>query len=277
VVTRSVRNGEVSNPSVLMNVYFALLRCIRAINKPLSDWAVTPENFGACNLQGGLSTDSVENNGTAFMFSFFEFARLGGTVTHLRRELASAKGDAMPLSTYSSEVVKIAFFFSRLFLKRPLKNQTSSHIERSLVLLNAAMLIHYYVLIPCYKASSNSVQTRDDLLGSLHEVDERIRANSGSVSDAKAARPIVVNQLLEAGRSCYWNELRIFDRQNLVNMMSSFELTADFLVRASPTDFFSFIPEYYVETLVDSTLAISKFEHDNKYQSGTRGKQASLF
>ncbi|KAJ4732688.1 E3 ubiquitin-protein ligase RKP [Rhynchospora pubera] len=130
-------------------------------------------------------------------------------------------------------------------------------------LLDVMLLLYYMVVAPSFRQAfyHMSQQTQSALL--LDDTDKQIREKScpEQVKRLKEARSVYHEELVDSVRHCSWYRISLFSRWKLRGMYASCMWVVDLLLVLSDSDsVFLYVPEYYVESLVDSFHALRRSE-----------------
>ncbi|XP_024400550.1 E3 ubiquitin-protein ligase RKP [Physcomitrium patens] len=119
------------------------------------------------------------------------------------------------------------------------------------------MLVFYHLgLAQIFRQASFFMQHQMQSIAQLDETDRQIRGEKMSceyLKRLKEARTVYREDLIDCVRQCTWYRVTMFARWKLRGMYATCIWVAQLLLVLSKKDsIFSFVPEFYVETLVDS-------------------------
>ncbi|KAF9609879.1 hypothetical protein IFM89_018964, partial [Coptis chinensis] len=128
-------------------------------------------------------------------------------------------------------------------------------------LLDAMLLLYHLGLAPNFKQASYYVSHQSQSISLLEETDKQIKDKSSSeqVKRLKEARNVYREELVDCVRQCAWYRVSLFARWKQRGMYATCMWIAQLLVVLSKEDpLFFYIPEFYLETLVDCFHALRR-------------------
>ncbi|KAL8160739.1 hypothetical protein V2J09_002276 [Rumex salicifolius] len=137
----------------------------------------------------------------------------------------------------------------------------SSAILREEELLDAMLLLYHMGLAPNYKQASYYMAHQSQSISLLEEVDKQLRERSCSEQQKrlKEARNIYREEVIDCVRQCTWYRISLFSRWKQRGMYAACMWTVHLLlVLSKEDDLFSFVPEFYLEALVDCFHVLRK-------------------
>lgn len=128
-------------------------------------------------------------------------------------------------------------------------------------LLDAMLLLYHLGLSPYLKQASYYMSHQSQLISQLEETDKQIKERSSSeqVKRLKEARNVYREELVDCVRQCAWHRISLFARWKLRGMYATCMWIAQLLLVLSKRDsVFIYIPEFYLEALVDCFHALRR-------------------
>ncbi|KAG0626698.1 hypothetical protein M758_2G144800 [Ceratodon purpureus] len=143
---------------------------------------------------------------------------------------------------------------------KPIKELSEAIREEEL--LDSMLLLYHLGLAQNFKQASYYMQHQMQSIGQLDETDRQIRGermSSEYLKRLKEARTVYREDLIDCVRQCTWYRVTMFARWKLRGMYATCMWLVQLLLVLSKKDpLFSFVPEFYVETLVDSFHALRR-------------------
>eukprot|EP00898_Chlorokybus_atmophyticus_P004629 jgi/Chlat1/5167/Chrsp33S05151 len=255
-VNRNVQPPGLSDNSVLVSLYFVVLRVLTPY------LASSEPHYFPSRLFLDQSMEA------------FDVARLGGTVSHLRKTLPAEPAD------YEDVVVEghanIASTSSSDDSRWGLNNEddirgvsaTASGVLdaasnlRKAELLDCMTLLYQLGLSSNFKQASGHLQQQMQAIAQLEDTDRRIKRSEPGcdmVRHLKEARAVFREDVIENVRMCAWYRVTLFGRWKQQGMYACCGFIVQLLLAASKRNrLFSYVPEFYVETLVESFHALRR-------------------
>jgi len=276
---RNIPPPGTSDNSVLVSTYFALLRMLRPRIEHLEgDLAKFPavvlfEGAGA-RVTNSTGSDAFSDAAAAAIAD--EHPRLGGSFGHLQKSL--------PLDTASDlsdiEVLKDVEGCEGFgFVQEPGSSSSSSSsnctatsmleegelpetISRAR-LLDAMINLFYLGVETNFKQSLRHCQNQASAIHQLNETTRRLKKMKGTkelLRHLKDARTIFRDEVIGSVRHASWHRVAIASRWKLEAMFAVYVYTSRVLLPLSERDgpLFSYVPEYYLSSLVESFNAIRR-------------------
>eukprot|EP00249_Psilotum_nudum_P024720 c29275_g1_i2 orf=485-4546(+) len=129
-------------------------------------------------------------------------------------------------------------------------------------LLDTMVLLYHLGVAPNFKQASYYLQHQLQAIGQLDETDRQIHAEQGSgdfLRRLKEARALYREDLIDCVRQSTWYRVSLFSRWKQRGMYATCMWISQLLLLLSKKDvLFSFVPEYYVETLLDCFHALRR-------------------
>uniref|UniRef100_A0A7I4BXX7 RING-type E3 ubiquitin transferase n=1 Tax=Physcomitrium patens TaxID=3218 RepID=A0A7I4BXX7_PHYPA len=143
---------------------------------------------------------------------------------------------------------------------KPMKELSESIREEEL--LDIMLLLYHLGLAQNFKQASFFMQHQMQSIAQLDETDRQIREEKMSseyVKRLKEARTLYREDLIDCVRQCTWYRVTMFARWKLRGMYATCMWLVQLLLVLSKRDpLFSYVPEFYVETLMDSFHALRR-------------------
>ncbi|KAI3842213.1 hypothetical protein MKW98_026003 [Papaver atlanticum] len=130
-------------------------------------------------------------------------------------------------------------------------------------LFDALLLLYHLGLAPNFKQASYYTSHQSHSISLLEETDKQIRERScgEQLKRLKEARNVYREELIDCVRHCAWYRISLFSNWKQRGMYAVCMWIAQFLLVVSKMDsVFTYIPEYYLETLVDCFHALRRSE-----------------
>lgn len=128
-------------------------------------------------------------------------------------------------------------------------------------LLDAMLLLYHLGLSPYLKQASYYISHQSQLISQLEETDKQIKERSSSeqIKHLKEARNLYREELVDCVRQCAWHRISLFARWKLRGMYAACMWIVQLLLVLSKRDsVFIYIPEFYLEALVDCFHALRR-------------------
>ncbi|XP_022132552.1 E3 ubiquitin-protein ligase RKP isoform X2 [Momordica charantia] len=141
------------------------------------------------------------------------------------------------------------------------ETNTSSATLREEELLDFLLLFYHMGLAPDFKQASHYMSHQSQLIALLEETDKQIRERAcrEQLKRLKEARSTYRDEVIDCVRHCAWNRISLFSRWKQRGMYAMCMWTVQLLLVLSKMDsVFVYIPEFYVETLVDCFHVLRK-------------------
>nr|AFN42812.1 E3 ubiquitin protein ligase-like protein [Marsilea vestita] len=148
-----------------------------------------------------------------------------------------------------------------------LRNRTSSKVftsgsVREEELLDIMVLLYHLGVAPNFKQASYYLQHQLQSITQLDDTDRQIRVEKPSndhLKRLKEARAVYREDLIECVRQSTWYKVCLFSKWKQRGMFATCMWIVQLLLMMSNRDeLFSFVPEYYVETLLDCFHALRR-------------------
>jgi len=164
---------------------------------------------------------------------YFDFSRIGGTIGHLQKN--------MPI------------------LNDPNRKQP---ISLEVEILDDIMMLYHLGISSQFKQASIYLQKQTQIITQLEETNRRIkraRELSENVETLLSAKKISTEDLVHNIRQCMWYRVTLFTQWKKEAMFSCVSYLVSLIQSLSHLDpLFSYIPEFYLETLIDSFHALRR-------------------
>ncbi|CDP12918.1 unnamed protein product [Coffea canephora] len=128
-------------------------------------------------------------------------------------------------------------------------------------LLDAMLLLYHLGVAPNFKQASSYIARQSQSIALLEETDKQIRekANGEQAKRLKEARSVYREEVMDCVRHCAWYRISLFSRWKQRGMYAACMWIVQLLLILSKWDsIFIYVPEYYLETLVDSFHVLRK-------------------
>ncbi|MCO5588942.1 hypothetical protein L7F22_042904 [Adiantum nelumboides] len=129
-------------------------------------------------------------------------------------------------------------------------------------LLDIMVLLYHLGVAPNFKQASYYLQHQVQYITQLDETDRQIRTEKTSgdlLKRLKEARAVYREDLIECVRQSTWHKVSLFSKWKQRGMFATCMWIVQLLLMLSNRDaLFSFVPEYYVETLLDCFHALRR-------------------
>lgn len=143
----------------------------------------------------------------------------------------------------------------------PRENNVSSATLKEEELLDAMLLLYHLGLAPNFKQASLYMSRQSQSITLLEEADKQIREKvcGEHVKRLKEARSVYREEVMDCVRHCAWYRVSLFSRWKQRGMYAACMWIVQLLLILSKEDpVFIYIPEYYLETLVDCFHVLRK-------------------
>ncbi|XP_010261124.1 PREDICTED: E3 ubiquitin-protein ligase RKP isoform X2 [Nelumbo nucifera] len=143
----------------------------------------------------------------------------------------------------------------------PRMSNPPSAILREVELLDAMLLLYHLGLTPNFKQASYFMSHQSQLISLLEETDKQMkeRVCSEQLKRLKEARNIYREELIDCARQCAWYRISLFSRWKLRGMYATCMWVVQLLLVLSKVDsIFIYVPEFYLEALVDCFHALRR-------------------
>nr|GMC63097.1 E3 ubiquitin-protein ligase RKP [Ipomoea batatas] len=184
--------------------------------------------------------------------------------SHLAAECsAGSLNDEIPDKPSTSDQPVSEFGFRPMQQMRIVsrENNLSSATLKEEELLDAMLLLYHLGLAPNFKQASSYMSRQSQSISSLEETDRQIRerACGEQVKRLKEARSVYREEVMECVRHCYWYRISLFSQWKQRGMYAACMWIVQLLLILSKVDsIFIYVPEYYLETLVDCFHVLRK-------------------
>lgn len=128
-------------------------------------------------------------------------------------------------------------------------------------LLDAMLLLYHLGLAPNFKQVSSFMSRQSQSISLLEESDRQLRESiyGDQVKRLKEARSVYREEVMDCVRHCAWYRLSLFSRWKQRGMYATCMWIVQLLLVLSKVDsIFIYIPEFYLETLVDCFHVLRK-------------------
>ncbi|CAN4125570.1 unnamed protein product [Withania somnifera] len=143
----------------------------------------------------------------------------------------------------------------------PRENNFSLATLKEEELLDAMLLLYHLGLAPNFKQASLYMSRQSQSITLLEEADKQIREKiwGDHVKRLKEARSVYREEVMDCVRHCAWYRVSLFSRWKQRGMYATCMWIVQLLLILSKEDsVFIYIPEYYLETLVDCFHVLRK-------------------
>ncbi|PON50865.1 43kDa postsynaptic protein [Trema orientale] len=141
------------------------------------------------------------------------------------------------------------------------ESNMSSATLREEELLDVLLLLYHIGLAPNFKQASYYMSHQSQSISLLEEVDKQIRerACSEQLKRLKEARNNYREEVIDCVRHCAWYRISLFSRWKQRGMYATCIWTVQLLLILSKVDLmFLYVPEFYLESLVDCFHVLRK-------------------
>ncbi|KAJ3673347.1 hypothetical protein LUZ60_006721 [Juncus effusus] len=128
-------------------------------------------------------------------------------------------------------------------------------------LLDLMMLLYHMGVAPSFRQAFYYMSLQSQSISLLEETDKQIREKSCAeqVKRLKEARNVHHEELVDCVRNCSWYRISLFSRWKLRGMYATCMWVVDLLlVLSESNNIFLFVPEFYIESLVDTFHALRR-------------------
>ncbi|KAI3794549.1 hypothetical protein L1987_37181 [Smallanthus sonchifolius] len=142
-----------------------------------------------------------------------------------------------------------------------LESTSSSSTLKEEELLDAMLLLYHLGLAPNLKQASAYMTHQSHSISQLEETDRQIRERGGGeqLRRLKEARSVYRDEVIDSVRHCAWYRISLFASWKQRGMYAACIWIAQLLLVLSKMDsVFSYVPEFYIETLVDCVHVLRK-------------------
>ncbi|KAK9062272.1 hypothetical protein SSX86_019458 [Deinandra increscens subsp. villosa] len=140
-----------------------------------------------------------------------------------------------------------------------LESTSSSSTLEEEELLDAMLLLYHLGLAPNFKQASAYMTHQSHSISQLEETDRQIRGGGEQLRRLKEARNVYREEVIDAVRHCAWYRISLFASWKQRGMYAACIWVSQLLLVLSKMDLvFSYVPEFYVETLVDCFHVLRK-------------------
>eukprot|EP01018_Ginkgo_biloba_P039209 Gb_19146 [translate_table: standard] len=144
----------------------------------------------------------------------------------------------------------------------PRSSQLLFGVPREEELFDTMVLLYHLGLAPNFKQASYYMSHQAQSISLLDDTDKQIRAEKTShehLKRLKEARNVYREDLVDCVRQCTWYKVSLLSRWKQRGMYAACMWIVELLLFLSKKDhIFSYIPEFYVETLVDCFHALRR-------------------
>ncbi|PIA47944.1 hypothetical protein AQUCO_01400502v1 [Aquilegia coerulea] len=143
----------------------------------------------------------------------------------------------------------------------PRESQLTTETLMEEELLDAMLLLYHLGLAPSFKQAAYYMSHQSQSISLLEDTDKQIKDKSSSeqVKRLKEARNVYREELVDCVRQCAWYRISLFARWKLRGMYATCMWIVQFLLVLSKEDsLFVYIPEFYLEALVDCFHALRR-------------------
>ncbi|KAL6993093.1 RING-type E3 ubiquitin transferase [Sarracenia purpurea var. burkii] len=142
-----------------------------------------------------------------------------------------------------------------------MESNVSSATLKEEELLDAMLLLYHLGLAPNFKQASSYMSHQSQSISLLEETDKQIRerACGEQLKRLKEARSVYREEVMDCVRNCAWYRISLFSQWKQRGLYASCMWTVQLLLVVSQVDsIFLYIPEFYLETLVDCFHVLRK-------------------
>ncbi|XP_058184868.1 E3 ubiquitin-protein ligase RKP isoform X1 [Rhododendron vialii] len=143
----------------------------------------------------------------------------------------------------------------------PMESNLSSATLKEEELLDAMLLLYHLGLAPNFKQASSYMSRQSQSISLLEETDRQIRerACGEQLKRLKEARGVYREEVMDCVRNCAWYRISLFSQWKQRGMYAACMWIVQLLLVVSKVDsVFLYIPEFYLETLVDCFHVLRK-------------------
>lgn len=265
---RNVPPPNLSDPTVLNSVFFVLLRLLHYHLRTEGKSGDAMGRFPASIFVSDLSRE-------------LDLPRLGGTLAHVERE--------HPLECIQQVHVEIGLgtahsessSATHSLRKHPLDLQVKPVCQASFLspkqltwLFDVSLLLYHLSVADAFKAANTQNQAKLHFLSQLEDTERRMQRldmKSGEMlAHLKEARKRFRKEVIESTRACCWSRIYLFRQQKQCAMYCLSNYACRLLLSLSEgkctgssdggEKLFSYVPEYYVDSMVDAFHALRRAE-----------------
>nr|XP_043631994.1 E3 ubiquitin-protein ligase RKP [Erigeron canadensis] len=138
-------------------------------------------------------------------------------------------------------------------------SSSSTLVEEEL--LDAMLLLYHLGLAPNFKQASAYMSHQSHSISQLEDTDRQIRerGNGEQLRRLKEARSVYRDEVIDSVRHCTWYRISLFARWKQRGMYATCIWIVQLLLVLSKMDLvFGYVPEFYLETLVDCFHVLRK-------------------
>lgn len=128
-------------------------------------------------------------------------------------------------------------------------------------LLDAMLLLYHLGLAPNFKQASHFMSRQSQSISLLEETDKQIkeRATGEQLRHLKESRGVYREEVIDCVRNCSWFRISLFARWKQRGMYAAcMWIVQLLLVLSKMNSVFGYVPEFYIETLVDCFHVLRK-------------------
>jgi len=265
---RNVPPPNLSDPTVLNSTFFVLLRVLHYHVRIESKSVDALERFPASIFVTELARE-------------LDLPRLGGTLAHVEREhplkcLQHLNVEIPPGARHlEGDDATSSMKKHPLDLKvKPLRQAESLSPEQLTRLFDATLLLYHLSVADAFKAANTQHQAKLHFLSQLEDTERRMQRldmKSGEMlAHLKEARKRFRKEVIESTRACCWSRMYLFRQQKQCAMYCVSNYACRLMLslssgKCSGTSeegerLFSYVPEYYVDSMVDIFHALRRAE-----------------
>lgn len=140
-------------------------------------------------------------------------------------------------------------------------SELSLEVLREEELLDMMLFLYHLGVAPNFRQAFYYMSHQSQSISLLDDTDKQIRERSciEQVKRLKEARNVYREELVDCVRQCAWYRISLFSRWKQRGMYATCMWVVELLLVLSNTDsIFCFVPEFYLESLVDSFHALRK-------------------
>ncbi|KAH7859705.1 hypothetical protein Vadar_004574 [Vaccinium darrowii] len=182
---------------------------------------------------------------------------------HVASECSSGNLNEITEKPSTSDQSESEFGYWRVHQMRimPTESNLSSATLKEEELLDAMLMLYHLGLAPNFKQASSYMSRQSQSISLLEETDKQIRerACGEQLKRLKEARGVYREEVMDCVRNCAWYRISLFSQWKQRGMYAACMWIVQLLLVVSKVDsVFLYVPEFYLETLVDCFHVLRK-------------------
>ncbi|PRP88001.1 hypothetical protein PROFUN_04429 [Planoprotostelium fungivorum] len=229
---RNVQPPGLSDPTVLSNLYFLLLRLLR--------------NFFTEGKVNQFPIDAFWDG----RMEYFDFTRAGGALGHLHKTLPIQRQSDVTLHDSNPPITPTY--------------ESSEKISMEAMMFDCVVMLHHLGMSSRFKAAAIHMQNQISLVAQLEDTNKRMKRVSTGVGAENTdrlqfAKKIFLTDVIDHVRRCAWIAASLYNKTKQEAMFEMDLYLVSLLDHVSQYDpIFSYVPECYIEVLVDCFHALRR-------------------